>query len=509
MFFLLFASFRVCLCRYSSFETYHPKTRTIGEQFDQVVLSRFPTPAYPRYHPPQQKGGRLRWWSSRRRAREDADRADMTHLDVYTIDPSGSDDADDGFSLEGNGGKYRLHVHVCDPTELFGPWDETFRCALQNGTSYYPSGRRSRRMFSRAFAEKVSLCNGERNALTTTFFFSVGGELEHVECRATRVLCRPSFRFDHRGAARAVKAGNPVLKTVQSLADSLERQLAGKVHFTSLDYLRLAYPRVRNPRRKGGQPGDDRVRLVTDSEDVVRVKMMVAKLSVATNGFIASILDRRGGILGERLVSRQHELPYCQFTSPLRRIGDCVIHFEIKRMLAACHDGRLNQMAVDRLSKFGQAPPAFVFTDADVCRLADAVERTQKQRRELQQINVKFRFLQYIHQRLGQVPSVTLRLRPQRLTNTSASVFIEEIEGHRTRFLYHVYDPRGLVPATEAMRRALEQEPRELMILRVTRCTISDNPYHNNTLPELDALFCPRKTFVRYVNRRRAASAPP
>lgn len=465
------------------------------------MLSRFPTPEYPRFRPSATQ--KPRWWSSKRR--QEVIRASLTHLDVYTIDPSGSDDADDGFSVEERDNQKRLHVHVCDPTEHFNPWDETFRCAQQNGTSYYPSGRRSRRMFSRPFAERVSLRNGERNAITVTFTFSAEGELQHAECRATRIRCSPSYRFDHRGAARSMAAGNHVLRLCKAMADALETQLEGKVHFTSLDYLRLAYPRVRNKKRDG-TTGDDRVRLVTDSDEVVEVKMMVAKLSVSANGFIASVLDRRGGMMGRRFVSRQHKLPYCQFTSPLRRLGDCVIHFEIKRLLSACPDGRLTQLAVDQMSDFGQKPPPFVFTDADICRLADAVENTQKQRRELQQINVKFRFLQYIHQRLGQVPSVLIRVRPQRITNTSASVFIDEIEGHKTRFLYHVYDPRGIVAATRGMQESMDKQER--MVLRITRCTISDNPYHNNTLPELDALFRPKRDFPRYVLQRRSNSAP-
>ena len=220
--------------------------------------------------------------------------------------------------------------------------------------------------------------------------------------------------------------------------------------------------------------------------------MMVAKPSVSANGFIASVLDRRGGMMGRRFVSRQHKLPYCQFTSPLRRLGDCVIHFEIKRLLSACPDGRLTQLAVDQMSDFGQKPPPFVFTDADICRLADAVENTQKQRRELQQINVKFRFLQYIHQRLGQVPSVLIRVRPQRITNTSASVFIDEIEGTKHGFCTTCTTRGGSWPPPEYVQESMDKQER--MVLRITRCAISDNPYHNNTLPELDALF-PQKGF--------------
>ena len=113
-------------------------------------------------------------------------------------------------------------------------------------------------MFSRPFADRVSLRNGERNAITVTFTFSAEGELQHAECRATRIRCSPSYRFDHRGAARSMAAGNHVLRLCKAMADALETQLEeGALHEPGLPEAGLP----EGAEQKAGRTtGDDRVR---------------------------------------------------------------------------------------------------------------------------------------------------------------------------------------------------------------------------------------------------------
>lgn len=436
----------------------------------------------------------------------------MTHLDIFTVDPAGSDDADDGFSLELLlDGSMRLHVHVCDPTARFEPWDRTFLSAVENGTSFYPSGRRSRRMFSRPFAGEVSLTCGERLAVTTTFAFSSIRRLMAHEIRLSRVRCDPRHRMDHAEAARRIAAGDPTLTRCRDLALELQRQLGqgpggrGLVHFTSLGYLRLAYPKVHGT--------EDRVVLLTDPPGVVEVKEMVSRMSVATNGVVANLLlradagDAARGV-SDRFVTRTH-LPYTQFTSPLRRVGDCVVHFEVKRLVLGCRGLVLSEATVDEMVAMDGRPER-VFSDDSIERLWKATDAASRQRRELQQINVKFRFLQYIHQTLQDpaVPSVALRVAPHRMARTSASLFIDRIGEHHTHFLYHVYSPTGGIrPVSLWLERMFERhgEDGAHFDLEVTRCAISTNQYHNHTLPEIDELFekavRPRPT--------RSVSAPP
>ena len=468
--------------------------RSVGDQFDHVVLSRYPTMSYP--HRRRGYGGR---WKSRRRYTLGPPprfrcldrRVDLRHLPVYTVDPAGSDDADDGFSIEVSAdGSMRLYVHVCDPTALFDPWDQTFLSAVENGTSFYPSGRRSRRMFSRALASEASLTNGERFAVTAAFVFSSRRRLMDCELCMSRVVCSPELRFDHRAAARRL-AYDQDFARCEELALLLPEQLKGQVHFTRMDYLRLAYPRVSGP--------DDRVELVTDPPGTVRAKEMVAFMAVATNGLVAHLLEQHlgGTALTEHFVARKH-LPYVQFTSPLRRLRDCVVHFEIKNLLLADPSGRLSRSAPPRRA------PTTVFSDEEAERLHRSTERTSRKRRDLQQINVKFRFLQYIHQRLQEVDRVRLRLCPHRLASTSASLFVDGIDEHRTHFLYHVYRPEGGIrPRGIRLRRMFDRRDKQeeddgngagseadrCLEVDITRCHLSDNPYHNQTLPEVDAMF--------------------
>ena len=46
------------------------------------------------------------------------ERVDLTHLEVFTIDPEGCEDADDAFSIFYDQGGLFLALHIADPTEF-------------------------------------------------------------------------------------------------------------------------------------------------------------------------------------------------------------------------------------------------------------------------------------------------------------------------------------------------------------------------------------------------------
>jgi exoribonuclease-2 len=71
-----------------------------------------------------------------------ADRLDLTHLKVYTIDDESTQEIDDGLSLEYlPDGRQRLWVHIADPTRWLLPGDELDLEARRRSTTLYlPTG---------------------------------------------------------------------------------------------------------------------------------------------------------------------------------------------------------------------------------------------------------------------------------------------------------------------------------------------------------------------------------
>lgn len=73
---------------------------------------------------------------------DEANRLDLTHLPVVTIDDAGTTEVDDGLSVEFlEGGRARLWVHVADPTRYIRPEDTLDLEARRRGsTMYLPTG---------------------------------------------------------------------------------------------------------------------------------------------------------------------------------------------------------------------------------------------------------------------------------------------------------------------------------------------------------------------------------
>lgn len=72
----------------------------------------------------------------------DADRLDLTHLKVYTIDDESTSEIDDGLSWESlTDGRRRLWMHIADPTRWVVPEDELDLDARRRATTIYlPTG---------------------------------------------------------------------------------------------------------------------------------------------------------------------------------------------------------------------------------------------------------------------------------------------------------------------------------------------------------------------------------
>ena len=410
-------------------------------------------------------------------------RKDLQHLDVYTLDPQGCKIIDDGFSLEPRvGGGILLHVHVADPTCYFNPDDDVFDCAVTNGTSYYPSGRRARQMLDARVAAEASLSGGTRRAVTVTYDFGPGNVLTRVECRMTVLRCDERFRLSYKDAGAALRAGHRVLRRACRLAAAIRQQQQADVLFGDMAHLSLSCPRVVKDN------ACDRVQLVRNGPHVVEVKKMVSVFAVATNGNMARLLGAGPAPppVVPALLGGAGRTPYIHFTSPLRRASDCVVHFELKNILAHTPG------AVLRSDRAERACPPPVFAEARARVLVASARRAQTLSRKLQRLNIRTRFVQYIHQRLHTdgARRVVLRFRCSRASALRVRLLVCLLDGHSVRFLYDVYPGPG--QAVDPRQYRDTQEPRDgedTQTVHVTRCTQTADRYGYGSLPQIDALF--------------------
>ena len=301
-------------------------------------------------------------------------RHNLLHLEVHTIDPIGSKDADDAFSVSLRSPvSTTLYVHICDPTSWIKSIDsECFCCAGSNGTSFYPSGQRTRRMFTNSIRNLSSMRRGVRNAFTFAFEFThkhnnPGEDAYHgkldaqdftlndIVLQLSSVRCEERNEHSYESASIDLYNQCPMmlllkkLTTVlrQSLSDSTCPTIAIPVAFGEMEYLNLSTPKLSH--------NHGRVVMCRDSPGKVEVKRMIAIMATAVNGVVANVLHTLASHL-TAYIDRSISL-YTHFSSPLRRFSDCMLHFELKRVMhMSGHFDRIRMSELQRFPSDKQVP---------------------------------------------------------------------------------------------------------------------------------------------------------
>ena len=293
----------------------------------------------------------------------DSDRRDLTHLKVYTIDDESTQEIDDGLSVEQEeGGRERVWIHIADPTRWLSPGDDLDLEARRRSTTVYlPTGMIP--MFPKDLATgPMSLVQGKACcALSFGVVLAPSGEVEDYIVVPSRI--QPTYRLTYEDVDEilelAVQAeaellslhrwakqrqqwrhsqGSIVIRmpeasikvsaeeeiTIDVLEESHSRQLvaemmilAGEVagHYGQTHELALPFrnqPQPELPPEEELQslpPGpvrDSAIRRCMPRSEVSLTPARHASLGLAT---------------------------YTQVTSPIRRYGDLIAHFQIKAHL--------------------------------------------------------------------------------------------------------------------------------------------------------------------------------
>jgi exoribonuclease-2 len=291
-------------------------------------------------------------------------RLDLTHLHVYTIDDESTTEIDDGLSVETlASGKQRLWIHIADPTRWLEPNDILDREARKRGTTIYlPTGMIP--MFPPALATgAMSLIQGQIcHALSFAVELDEFGGVEHFEIHAT--LIKPSYRLTYEDVqemlALSVEADLEAIAHYARLRANW-RQSQGSITINLPEAIIKAAPH-------------DQDQLDIEVIDNSFARQLVAEMMILT-GEVAAKYAQTHSIPVPYRFQGQPELPteetlqslppgpvrefamvrcmqkgevgilpsrhaglgldaYVQVTSPIRRYGDVLIHFQLKAHIA-------------------------------------------------------------------------------------------------------------------------------------------------------------------------------
>ena len=152
----------------------------------------------------------------------------LNYIRSYTIDPPGSTDADDGFSLWTEYSKgLQLAIHIADPTECFDPTSKIFKTILERGATHYPSGHSPRHMMEDWLVEKASLytnnpCSEIKNAISvvTTIDKITWLPTGKAKIMLTKICCSASDHYTYNN----VDIGEEIEQWLKNIAAAMKNQ---------------------------------------------------------------------------------------------------------------------------------------------------------------------------------------------------------------------------------------------------------------------------------------------
>ena len=283
-------------------------------------------------------------------------RINMTHIPVYSIDPSNCQDVDDAFSYYEEGNQKYICVHIADPTEHIPLYSESFYETIEKAQTRYPSNHEPVHMLDKMILEKSTLHENHygsiKKAITIIMQFD---ELNHL-CFDNTMLYFTNIRVEqhHKLSYDKIPEDNVVIQNCLKLSESLfPNMIYNQDKRLVINYNNLGEPFLHK---------------VGDNEN--KYKIMIAKFAIFCNHYIAYILKHHlphhhiifrncPAINDDKLQSCNHSFQefmnyilmngvsakydnmesnhgilqldeYLHMTSPIRRSVDCIIHYLIK-----------------------------------------------------------------------------------------------------------------------------------------------------------------------------------
>ena len=426
------------------------------------------------------------------------DRVDMTSYYVYSIDPDGCEDADDAFSIYQEDDKLYLAIHIADPTEYIELNSPLWKDMERRVVTRYPSNTSPVHMLPFDIMEKSSLMVNSAGcvklALTIlteidkTTFLPCG----KIKLLFTKIKVSKENTLSYTQAAKRSYKNDPIYVGVK-ISEALQRKRENITKGVVLNELANSYVIFNN-----GEP-----ELHRDSPTERLMKQMIAEFAIFANSFIGEYLkiNFKGSglyricpakewldsvdetITGKELLNEiivngikaeyistvgSHDLvgtpEYVHFTSPIRRLSDCVCHYLLKYIHIQ------NSVGDNNL----EVP----FTNYELETYSNDCSVVSKKMKNIQYKDNKFRLIQVMDRFLSSNQSVTITYYVTSYTNTFLNIIINRINDHD---IYISYTLRIL-----NMKK--EYNSKQYLNLKITKVNIPGK-FDQGSIPELDQLF--------------------
>jgi len=331
---------------------------------------------------------------------------------VYTVDPEGCTDADDGFSICTQCNKIVLSIHIADPTDYISIRSNLWKDIRKRGVTCYPSNTEPIHLLPRKILNKCTLRPNDNEIIGFRNTISISVEIDRETflpkddtanlffCKQVEVKKNQTFTYEEASETSIMDLGIKIAEAIERKRGSIGSVLNSEP-VTTIKYI------------------DGLPILKKDTDKVRRVKNMIAQFAIYANSFIGEYLsknldelgifrtcdatDLEGGTSKSDLlnsivkdgiqadykhVPESHDLvgieKYSHFTSPMRRASDMYVHYLLKYIYL-----KKNNVFGDKI----MVP----FEKEELRMVSEECHIISKMNRKINREDTKFRLIQYMY----------------------------------------------------------------------------------------------------------------
>ena len=424
------------------------------------------------------------------------DRVDMTKYETYSIDPDGCEDADDAFSIYEEDNKLFLAIHIADPTEHINIDSSLWKNIEERVVTRYPSNKKPIHMIPNEVMEKSSLMVNKYGSLkmAITILTEIDKEtyspINKIKLLFTKIKVKKENALSYYQAGSLFYSSHNI-SICNMISEAMFKKRSGKTKATILNEVSYSYVKYEN-----NEPN-----LYKDSPTERIMKHMIAEFAIFANSFIGEYLKINfggaglyrvcpakewlntvySGITGQELLNEiivngikaeyistvdSHDLvgspEYIHFTSPIRRLSDCVCHYLLKYI---------------HLKNIGHEL-SIPFNNIQLKKYSNDCSTVAKNIKNIQYKDTKFRLIETMNNMLIQNSMVNIRYYISSYTNMFLNIIICNINEHSVYLSYTLRIPSLQTDFTI-------KNVNNLIITKVN-CV---GKFDQGSIPELDAIF--------------------
>jgi exoribonuclease R len=425
-----------------------------------------------------------------------SNRIDMTMYSTYSVDPDGCEDADDAFSIYEENEKLFLAIHIADPTEYINIKSSLWEDVGKRIVTRYPSNNPPIHMMPNEIMEKSSLMVNRYGEikLAITILTEIDKNI-YKPVGGTKLLFT-KIRVENKNSLSYKKAGENVdkietLKNGVLISKALYDIRSEKTKGTVLNEVSISFPRYDR----------ESMYLYADTKTEIAMKQMIAEYAIFANTFIGEYLkiNFEGAglyricnakewlntvypeITGQELLNeiiingiqaeymstvKPHDLvgapEYTHFTSPIRRLSDCVCHYLLKYIHLK---NTINHLPVP-------------FSNDKLKMYSDDCLKMSRSIKNIQYKDTKFRLIQTMSAMLVTNDSITIRYYVSSYKSRFLNIIINKINEHTVYLSY-------TLRITDLQTEYTLKEEKQIDVKKV-KCI---GKFDEGSIPELDKLF--------------------